>query len=269
MTAINLHPSELAYALSYARAGAAIGWGSAPFLPSSPADGDPATWLSRGEARLVDAGRLVGTPATGLNFTPEMTAAVLALVDPRVVLLAQRKAGDGLRSLTVHVSGGDMIGLSRDVDGVFSMTRYADLTAAAAACAAFVGAATRSTGNPVARIEADQATLADLRRMATSGAIDAVAAALVARGASPEDATAAAHALGRPQAEGVLSVLYCRNAAVEDVETFSVVTDPADRTWIVFPPAGVDGPVVLEGSSVAGLAARVAVGIAARLGVPG
>lgn len=268
MTAIALHPSELAYALSYARAASVIGWGTAPFLPSGPADGDPATWLSRGEARMVDAGRLIGTSASGLNFTPGMTAAILALVDPRLVLLAQRKAGDGLRTMTVHVAGGDMIGLTRGSDGMFGLTRYADLTAAAAACAAFVGATPRPSG-PIVRIEADQPTLSALNRMADAGAADAVVGKLVARGASPEDAASAARALGAPHAGGVLSVLYCRNAAVEDAETFSVATDADGRTWIVFPPAGPDGPMVLETSSVAALAARIAVGVAARLGVAG
>jgi hypothetical protein len=136
---IEVHPSEFAYAFAFARAEAVIGWGRDPFQPEG-AEGD---WLEGGERRLAAAGRLVGTPEAGLNFTEEMSSAILALVDPDLVLLAQRKADDGMKTLTVHVAGTDLIGLTRDADGMFDLTRYADLVAAAGACAGFVGASDR------------------------------------------------------------------------------------------------------------------------------
>ena len=140
MSTIEIHPSELAYAFSYARTTNILGWGQDPFLPSGEKDGDPKNWLSDGEARLLEAQRLTGDPETGLNFTDEITSAIMALIDPTLVLQAERKEGDGLRRFTVHAKGGDYFGMSRRSDGTFSMTRYADLTAAAAACASFVGA---------------------------------------------------------------------------------------------------------------------------------
>ncbi|GMG82689.1 hypothetical protein LNKW23_19020 [Paralimibaculum aggregatum] len=264
MASIDLHPSELAYAFSYSRTEAVIGWGSAPFLPEPGADGDPADWLLDGEARLRAAGRLTGTPEAGLNFTEEMASAILALADPGLVLLAQRKEGDGMRTLTVHAAGDTFAGLLRRPDGMFELTRYADLTAAAGAGASFVGAALAPAGHE-SRIEANMKVLGRLKQLAGAGAADKVVAALVRLGAAEADARSAALALARPAAAGVLSVLYCAANEVGDAEPFSVMTDAEDRTWIVFPPAGPEGPVILERSSAGALAARIAVGVAARL----
>lgn len=268
MTAIDVHPSELAYAFSYARAEAIIGWGSAPFLPARPEDGDPADWLAAGETRMLAAGRLVGSSETGLNFTEAMTQAILVLVDPGIVLVAQRKAGDGLRTLTVHLRDGAAVGLTRQTDGQFALTRYDGLTAAAVACAAFVGA-TLAPADSRARIETDQATLSALNRDADAGDDDKAVAALMALGAAEPDARSAALVLAAPIAAGVVSVLYCAGNVVADAQTFSVMTNAQDHTWVVFPPASLDGPMVMERSSLSALAARVTVGMAARMAQPG
>ncbi len=264
MTTIELHPSELAYVFSYSRTEAVIGWGSAPFLPAGEADGDLADWLDRGGARLAAAGRLTGTPETGLNFTDDMAQAVLALADPRIVLMGQHKAGEGVRTLTVHVRGDDAIGLTRHPDGMFEMTRYADLTAAAGACAAFAGASLTPLDRD-ARAETDQDTLTALRQLARAGEAAELVAGLVRLGLEEPDARSVALGMSGPAAAGVVSVLYCQANAVSDAETFSVMTNGEDHTWIMFAPAGPDGPVILERSSVAALTARIAVGVLARV----
>ncbi len=268
MAAIEIHPSELAYAFSYTKTAEVIGWGREPFLPAGNGAGDPAGWYSEGEERLLAAGRLVGRPETGLNFTEEMTSALLALVNPGLVLLAQRKAEGGLSTLTVHAAGDAFTGLTRRTDGAFELTRYAELTAAAAACASFVGASLAPLETE-ARVEANHQVLEKLRELSDAGQADKVIAALVKLGARETDAKSAVLALARPSAAGVLSVLYCANNVVEDVEAFSVLTNALDHTWILFPPASLEGPMILERSSVSALAARVGVGVAARLSVPG
>jgi hypothetical protein len=269
MTPIELHPSELGYAFSYARTEGIVGWGTKPFLPPDDAGGDRADWFRGGEARLVAAGRLVGTPETGLNFTDEMTQAILALVNPGIVLLAQRKAGDdGVRTLTVHATDDDFVGLTRHADGMFELTRYDGMTAAAGAGAAFAGASLAPLKAEV-RIESDQETLSRLKQMAGAGDQGVVVTALMGLGASEADATSAAAAFVAPAAAGVVSVLYCANNAIQQTEAFSVLTNAQDQTWIVFAPAGPTGPVILERSSAAALAARIAVGVAARLVAPG
>jgi len=85
-------------------------------------------------------------------------------------------------------------------------------------------------------------------------------------GVTPKrDAGSAAHAFAAPAAAGVLSVLYCAGNAVQDAEPITVMIGEDDDAWIIFTPAGLDGPMVLERSSVGALAARVAVTTAARL----
>lgn len=261
---IELHPSEFAYAFAYARVTEVIGWGSEPFRPAEARDGVADDWLSQGEQRLLAAGRLVGTTDTGLNFEDDMTSAILALVDPGLVLLAQRRAGDGVRTLTVHVRDDDLVGLTRRPDGMFEMDRYATLTAAAVACAVFVGADAGPLSSE-ARIESDAETLRGLNRLARSGQIAAAEAGLVALGASGADAASAGRAFAAPAAAGVLSVLYCQGNAIRDAETFSVMTTPDDQTWLLFPPADPNGPMILERSSAPALAARISVGVVARL----
>ncbi len=267
MAAIDLHPSELAYAFSYTKTAEVIGWGREVFLPSGPDDGHPADWYAKGEERLRAAGRLLGAPEEGLRFTDAMTSAVLALASPGIVLVAQRRAEGGVRTHTVHAAGDALVGLARRPDGTFELTRYAELTAAAAACAGFVGAALPPLETET-RVEANHAIMSKLSELAGAGQTEKVAATLTKLGASEADAASAARALARPHAAGVLSVLYCGAAEIEDAETITVLTTAEGDTWILFPPASLDGPMVLERSSVAALAARVAVGVAARLSAP-
>jgi hypothetical protein len=264
MTTIRMHPSELAYALSYARTDAVIGWGSAQFLPEGPDDGDPTTWIGRGEALLIAEGRLTGTPDQGLNFTAGMTRIILTLVDPGLVLMAQRKSGGGVRVQTVHVAGDDFIGMTRLADGRFELTRYADLTAAAGACAGFAGAAL-SPPDRETRIETDHETMSGLSDLARAGDDGRLVAALTGLGAGGAEARSAALALRAPAAKGALSLLWCRGGVIHDAESFSVLTTADDRTWLIFAPGGETGPQIMERGSAAALAARVAVGIAARL----
>ncbi|MEM7089360.1 MAG: hypothetical protein AAF496_07265, partial [Pseudomonadota bacterium] len=148
-----MHPSELAYAFSFTRTQRINGWDEDSFLPAGDAGTDPVTWLTEGETRLREAGRLVDGSEAGLNFTEQTSAAVLALVDPSLVMLAERKEGEGVRKLTIHGAGTDFVGLSMREDGLFDMTQYADLTAAAGACSAFLGAALAPLDRDV-RIEA-------------------------------------------------------------------------------------------------------------------
>jgi hypothetical protein len=256
---IEVHPSEFAYAFAFARAEAVIGWGRDPFQPEGPED----DWLEGGERRLTAAGRLVGNPESGLNFTEEMSSAILTLVNPGLVLLAQRKVGDGVKTMTVHIAGEDLVGLTRDADGMFDLTRYADLVAAAGACGGFVGASDVPLDRE-ARIETDKDGLAEVRHLARDGKIAEAVRALAVLGAESADAHSAAISLAHPAAAGVVSALYCGNNGVDDVETFSVMTNAQDQTWIVFPPASLEGPMILERSSAAALTARIALGVAAR-----
>ena len=264
MTLIRMHPSELAYAFSYSKTVDVVGWGRDPFLPTAEADGDPKDWYPEGEARLSAAGRLTGTPDKGANFTDEVTSAVLALADPVLVLLAERKEGDGLRRLTVHVAKDTILGMTRSSDGMFELTRYADLTAAAAACVGFMGAA-HTPIQAGTRIDTNQEALTEVHQLATTGQTDAATSNLVKLGAIEEDAASIVRAMAEPTASGVLSVLYCADNIACSAEPFSVMTNADNETWILFPPASLQGPMVLERSSVSALTARVLVGVAARL----
>ncbi|MEM9146090.1 MAG: hypothetical protein AAGC57_07800 [Pseudomonadota bacterium] len=266
MASIDLHPTELAYAFAYSKTEEVIGWGREPFLPTGRDTASGAAWYAEGEERLRAAERLLGNPDTGLRFSDAMTAAILALANPGVVLLAQRKAGEGVKTLTIHAAGDTLVGLTRRSDGIFELSRYTDLTAAAGAGAGFVGA-TIAPLDREARVEANHQVLSKLRQLAKLGQTEKVLAAIAQLGASDTDAKSAILALTRPSVAGVLSVLYCASNRVEDAETFSVATNAHEHSWIVFPPADLAGPMVLERSSVAALAARVAVGVAARLGV--
>lgn len=264
MASIELHACELAYAFSYAKTEEIIGWGSAPFLPAE--GDDPASWYTQGEQRLRDAGRLVGTPQEGLNFNGAITADILALVNPSIVLMAERKDGDALRRMTVFAATDTFVGMTRRANGMFELTHYADLTAAAGACAGFVGASFDALTSE-ARVETTHKILSTLRKSADARPAD-VANALGKLGLSEQDAQSALHALSAPSAAGVLSVLYCASNTVQDVEAITVMTNAQDHTWLVFAPGSLEGLMILERSSVAALTARVAVGVAARLSPP-
>ncbi|MEM6373499.1 MAG: hypothetical protein AAF727_12065 [Pseudomonadota bacterium] len=262
MATIDIHPAEFAYAFAYAKVQSIIGWGDTPFLPGDSADG--AAWGAQGEALLRSAGRLVGEPETGLNFSDEMTAAIMALIDPGLVLSSERKAGEGVRRLTVHAKRSDFIGLIQRDDGMFEMTRYTDLTAGAGACAAFAGASLAPLAGAV-RVDVDHKTLVTLHKSARSRRDDVIAA-LVSLGFDGAHAASATDAFADPASSGLINVFYCAGNAVKDAEPISVMTTQEGQTWTIFPPASLDGPMVLECSSVAALTARIAVMTAARLG---
>lgn len=263
MSSIDIHPSELAYAFYYAKAEDVIGWGLDPFMPKDTASEEAAAWLTDGEALLHKAGRLVGTVEQGLNFSAETTSAVLALVDPAVVLLAERKVDNLVRRLSVHIAGPDFVGLTRRNDGMFELTRYADLTAAIGACAGFLGASLEPQKGEV-RFETSLDGMTGLHKDAKAGNTDGAIAALVALGAAKPEAASAARVLAKPNAAGVLNVFYCAGNKVQDAEPYSVMTSAENETWLVFSPASIAGPIILERSSAAALTARVAVDVAAR-----
>jgi len=261
---IELHPAELAYVFSYLKAAKVVGWGAEPFRPR----GDEDEWFRTGRDRLQASGRLVPGKQPGRwRFAEAFVGATVALTDPQLVVLAQRREGEGVRTLTVHVHDTDVIGLARRPDGTFELTRHPSFEAAVGAATTFAGAAPRPLERDV-RIEANHAVLSKIHALADAGRVDKVVPALVRLGASEPDAKSAVLALARPSAAGAVSVLYCTANDVRDVETFSVLTNAHEHTWVVFPPADVDGPMVLERSSAGALSARVLVTIAARASLP-
>jgi hypothetical protein len=263
MDATRLHPAEFAYAFDKARAASIVGWDTGAFLPAAT-DPAPENWLNLGADLLRAAGRLTGTPEAGLNFTEAMSAAILALVDPGFVFLAQRKDGGTLRRMTVHARGADYVGLAQGPDRLFSLTRFAEMTAAAAACAAFAGAAVAPRGTD-ARVETDPAALSALAARARAGEGGALIPPLEGLGLSRRDAASVQSAISAPAAAGVLSVFYCAGGVARGSENFTVMTNAEGQSWIVFATGGPVSSAVLEASSVGALAARVAVGVAAKL----
>ena len=259
MGSIEIHPSELAYAFAHAKVDSIIGWGDTPFLPQ---DGNVDEWGAEGEERLRAAGRLVGELETGLNFTRPIMAAILALVNPTLVLLSERRTGNRVQRLSVHASGVHFVGLIQRADGMFEMTSYSDLMAAAGACAGFVGA-TLEPLRSEARVETTQKVMSTLHGSAGKRPDDVVGG-MVRLGLSKTEAESAARAFSDPASAGMLSVLYCADNTVQDADPISVMTNADKQTWTIFPPASLDGPMVLERSSVAALTARVTVSTAAR-----
>ena len=264
MTTIRIHPSELAYAFSYSETVDVIGWGRDPFLPTTEADGDPKEWYANGAARLSAAGRLTGTSDEDLNFTDEMTAIILTLADPALVLLAERKEGDGLRRLTIHSAKDTVLGMTHSPDGMFELTHYADLTAATLACVGFLGVA-RSPSQAGERIDTSQEALTEVHRLATAGKTDSAIANLVTLGATAPAATSIISAMTEPTAAGMLSLLFCSGNVAGSAKPYSVMTNADDETWILFPPASLECPMVIERSSIPALAGRVMVEVAAWL----
>lgn len=261
MTPIKMHPCELAYAFSYAEVSEIIGWGQAPFMPDAQKGDDAKNWYADGAARLTAANRLVETE-NGLNFTEDLAADILALVDPAIVLIAERKHGKGLRRFTVHMANDTLIGMTLDSDGLFELTGYADLTAATAACVGFLGAARRPV-HAGTRVETSEAALADVHSLARNGQLEDAIAALHRLGATLNDARSIVQAMAAPRASGMLSLLYCTENVARTARPFSVMTNTDCETWILFPPASLEGPMIVERSSVPALTARVLVNVAA------
>ncbi len=264
MTAIHMHPSELAYAFSYAETVDIVGWGRDPFLPGPDTEGDPKAWFADGAARMTAAGRLVEAADGAMTFIPSITDAVLALVDPALVMMAERKVGDGLRRLTIHLSDNALVGLTRRTDGMFELTRYADLTAAAAACAAFVGAGPLPVTAGL-KLDTDMNGLRVINTLAESGQTDEAIARLAGLGAPEPEALSLVKAMADPSASGVLSLLFCVENVARSAQAFSVVTNADAETWIMFPPGSLQGPMIIERSSLPALTGRIMVTVAARM----
>ncbi|KIN65092.1 hypothetical protein Z946_3992 [Sulfitobacter noctilucicola] len=264
MTAIRLHASELAYLFSYANTADIVGWGRDPFLPAATAQADPNKWYASGAERLAAANWLVEVPGEGATLDQALTEMVLALVDPALVFMSERKAEDGVRRMTVHVKDDTLVGMVRHADGMFELTAYVDITAAAAASAAFLGTA-RLPVQAGTRIDTTLEHLNGINALASNGQPEKVIAGLEALGASTLDATSIASAMTSPVASGVLSILYCVENTARDAQPYSVMTNTDDETWIIFPPASLRGPMSIERSSLTALTGRVTISVAARL----
>ncbi|MEO9682108.1 MAG: hypothetical protein ABJF86_04870 [Tateyamaria sp.] len=264
MSGQDLHPSELAYAFSWSKSEALIGWGSGPFRAKSDAPDALSEWYQQGAERLKQSGHLLLEEDGSFAFEEAFTAGILTLVDPTVVLCAERKDGEAVRRMTVHMAKDRIIGLMLRQDGFFDVTRYADLTAATAACAAFLGASIEKAQSD-ARIDTPIRFLDLLQDYTRTGKARTAARALIKVGMSTDDAASAARALAEPIASGMLSVFYCSGNTAQDVEVYNIRTNSKNESWALFPPASLAAPVTLEASSVSALAARVSVAIIARM----
>jgi subtilisin family serine protease len=118
------------------------------------------------------------------------------------------------------------------------------------------------------RIEANAKVFERMKELTREGKAQLAIAALTQLGADEAAARSAASAFAQPAASGVVSVMYCSGNVAQDVEPFAVVTNSADESWLTFPPAMADGPVVLEQTSVGALTARILVGVSAKLVMP-
>ncbi len=269
MKAVEFHPGELGYAFSYAQVEQIIGWGIKPFQPNAKSLEEAQEFFDTGEQRLLELNRLVNGKDNGLRFEDNTAKAILTLVNPTLVLAAERRVGtDALRRMTVHISPSDIVGLNQRSDGMFEITRYANLSAAAAACAGFCGAALDPFEDD-ARIDTRKEFLTKLRDYAHTGKTKAAAKAMMAVGMSASNAASATRAMAEPAAIGMLTVYYCAANRVKQAEPFSVLTNKDAETWVVFPPASLEAPMTLERSSITALAARISVGAMARMAILG
>lgn len=264
MSEQDLHPCELAYAFSFSKTEALVGWGSAPFQPENDTPDALAQWYRQGATLLQKRGHLIAADDGTFTFAEAFTAGILTLVDPTIVLCAERKDGDVIRRMTVHMADDRIIGLMLRKDGFFDVTRYADLTAATAACAAFVGASIEKAQSD-ARIDTPMSFLSLLQEYTRSGKAKTAARALIEVGMSTADAASATRALAEPIAAGMFKVFYCARNEAQDVEVYNIRTNSSNQSWVLFPPASLEAPVTLEASSLSELAARVSVAIVARM----
>lgn len=261
----SFHPAELAYILSYLKVNALIGWGADPFTPPR---GHANAFYADGLARLTRAKRLLPGKQPGRHrFSDEAARIAGTLADPQIVLVTHRKTGAGARILTHHVAGTNVVELSLGQDGNFQVVAYPSLAGAAGAAAAFVGAGAESVATPD-RIEATQDIFVRIKAQAKKGPAKTAITGLTKLGATEAVARSVVAAFSKPAASGVVNVMYCAGNAVQDVETYAMLTNAAGESWAVFPPASADGPVVLERTSISALTARVLVAISARMVSP-
>jgi hypothetical protein len=259
------HPAELAYLFSYLRVQGILGWGAEPFTPPKGKDD---AFYGDGLARLQRNRRLVPGKQSGRHrFTDATSRLGATLADPQIVLVTHRRDKDAARQLTHHVAGTHIVELSRSADGNFEVVEYPSLAGAAGAAAAFVGATDQPVAAPV-RLEANGKVFARVKDLAKQGKAPLAVPALVQLGADPATAASIVSAFGQPSASGVVSVMYCAGNVAQDVDTYAVLTNGSNESWLTFPPATADGPVVLERTSVSALAARILVGVSAKLVMP-
>lgn len=259
------HPAELSYLFSYLRVQGIIGWGAEPFTPPQ---GKADAFYGDGLARLQRNKRLVPGKQPGRHRFADATSKLGAtLADPQIVLVTHRREKDNARQLTHHVAGTHVVELSRGAEGDFQVVEYPSLAGAAGAAAAFVGASDQPVTTPV-RLEANVKVFARMKELVKQGKSQLAIPALTQLGAEPETARSIASAFGQPTASGVVSVMYCSGNVAQDADTYSVLTSGANESWLTFPPATADGPVVLERTSVSALAARILVGVSAKLVMP-
>ncbi|MCI0682127.1 MAG: hypothetical protein L0Y71_08485 [Gemmataceae bacterium] len=259
------HPAELAYLFSYLRVKGIIGWGPEPFTPPP---GREDAFYGDGRDRLLRNQRILQGKQPGRHRFADATAQLGAtLSDPQIVFVTHRREQDAAHVLTHHVAGEHVVEMSRGTDGMFQVVEYPTLAGAAGAAAAFVGATDQPVQTPV-RIEANAKVFARMKELAREGKAQLAVAALTQLGADEAAARSVASAFGRPAASGVVSVMYCSGNVAQDVEPYAVLTSSADESWLTFPPATADGPVVLEQTSVGALTARILVGVSAKLVMP-
>lgn len=256
------HPAELATVLSYMRVNAVIGWG--PLAPEENSD----AFYEDGTRRLQLAKRLLPGKQEGRYRFAEATSRIAAtLGDPQIVLLTQRREGAGARIMTHHTRGTNVVELSKGTDGNFQVVEHEALAGAGGAAAAFVGASASAVETP-ARIETDRATFEHFQSEAKHGSEKAAQECLVKLGATEAEARSAVSAFRAPTACGVISIMYCVGNATVDAEAYAVFTNAADESWVAFPPASADGPMVLERTSLGALTARILVTVAAKMMEP-
>lgn len=262
---ISIHPTELAYALSYMKVNALVGWGREHFTP--PVKTRAEAFFAEGMARLKSARRLLPGKQAGLfRFAPEFSKLVVTLVESQIVLMTHRKEGKGVRILTHHVAGTHVVELSLGKDGNFAAKEYPRFAGAAGAAAAFVGAAFAPVDTRV-RIEAEPSAFARIKASARKD-LSTAAAGLAKLGADMDAARSLSAALGKPAASGVVSVLYCSCNLVQDSESYAVLTNSAGESWVILQLASKEGPIAIERTSISALVARILVGASVRMMLP-
>lgn len=264
-TATSYHPTELAYLFSYLRVKGIIGWGADPFTPPP---GQHDAFYGEGRDRLLANQRILPGNQPGRHRFADATAMLgVTLSEPQIVFVTHRRDNDSARVLTHHVNGAHVVEMSLGSDGFFQVVEYQTLAGAAGAAAAFVGATEKPVQTPV-RIEANAKIFERMKALARQGKAQHAVAALTQLGADPGAARSVASAFSQPTASGVVSVMYCSGNIAQDVEPYAVLTNDAFESWLTFPPATADGPVVLEQTSIGALTARILVGVSAKLVMP-
>jgi hypothetical protein len=259
-----LHPTELAYVLSYMKTNMVIGWGTEPFKPT-PANKD--AFFADGLDRLKAAMRLVvGKQPARFRFTDEISEITSTLAEPQIVLVTNRQAEKGVRVMTHHIGAKRIVQLTLDNKGIFQVVQYDSLTGAAGAATAFVGAAAKPVkiANQVQAAETELKTIKELARRKASAA----EAALTKLGFDNLAASSVTLAFSKPAASGIINVLYCTGNFVQDSDSYAVLTNFDDESWTLFSSDTAPGQMMVERTSVGSLAARITVTTAARITAP-